>query len=207
MRSAPPTTRWCSCVKVDWQLGANHLLTIRDNYSTQEGENLTADYPNTGRSNNGLEENSFNSFVATLNSVISDTVFNEAYLQWSQEERPRSANNTTIPEAGIYPYLATWGQNQFLPNFLDEDRIQLIDNVTFYAGNHTLKFGANLDFVSFNDGFFRYGTGVYSYNEWEGRRRPGLPRRRHAVLVHPGLLRQRRRREVRQQLLRPLLPG
>lgn len=162
-------------VKFDWQLGANNLLTIRDNYSTQEGENLTADYSNTGLSNNGLEENSFNSLVLTLNSVISDTMFNEAYLQWAAEERPRTANNTTIPEASIYSYRATWGQQNFLPNFLDENRIQLIDNLTLYSGNHTFKFGANLDFVSFDDGFFRYGAGSYSYDEWEnGSRENGF---------------------------------
>ncbi len=155
-------------VKLDWQLGADNLLTIRDNYSTQEGKNLTSGYDNTGLSNNGLEENSFNSLVVSLNSVISDTIFNEAYFQWSVEERPRTANNTTIPEAGIYPYLASWGQNQFLPNFLDENRIQLIDNMTFYSGKHSFKVGVNLDFVNFDDGFFRYGTGSYSYNEWEG---------------------------------------
>jgi hypothetical protein len=155
-------------VKLDWQLGTDNLLTIRDNYSTQEGKNLTSSYDNTGRSNNGLEENSFNSLVLSLNSVISETIFNEAYFQWSVEERPRGANNTEIPEAGIYPYLASWGQNQFLPNFLDENRIQLIDNMTFYSGSHSFKVGVNLDFVSFDDGFFRYGAGSYSYNEWEG---------------------------------------
>jgi len=155
-------------VKLDWQLGTNNLLTIRDNYSTQEGINLTSGYDNTGLSNNGLEENSFNSLVLTLNSVLSDNVFNEAYVQWAVEERPRGANNTDLPEAGIYPYLAAWGQNQFLPNFLDENRVQLIDNLTFYKGNHTFKFGANLDFVNFDDGFFRYGGGSYSFNDWEG---------------------------------------
>ena len=155
-------------VKLDWQLGTNHLLTIRDNYSTQEGINLTSSFDSTGLSNNGFEENSFNSLVATLNSVLSDNVFNEAYVQWAVEERPRTANNTDIPEAGIFPFRATWGQGQFLPNFLDENRVQLIDNLTFYTGNHTFKFGANIDLVNFDDGFFRYGGGSYSYNEWEG---------------------------------------
>jgi outer membrane receptor protein involved in Fe transport len=155
-------------VKLDWQLGVNHLLTFRDNYSTQEGENLTSSYSNTGRSNNGLEENSFNSLVLTLNSVFKDNLVNEAYFQWAAEERPRGANTTEIPEAGIYPYLASWGQNNFLPNYLDEDRIQIIDNLTYYVNNHTMKFGVNLDFVTFDDGFFRYGGGSYSYNEWEG---------------------------------------
>ncbi len=154
-------------VKLDWQLSDNHLLTFRDNYSSQEGENLTSSYSNTGRSNNGLEENSFNSFVVSLNSVLSEDSFNELIVQYSAEERPRTANNTTLPETGIYGYKGTWGQNQFLPNFLDEDRIQIIDNYTYYVGDHTIKAGLNLDFVSFDDGFFRYGGGAYSYSEWD----------------------------------------
>ncbi len=153
--------------KVDWQVNDSNLVTLRDNWSDQEGVNLTSSYSNTGRSNNGLEENSFNSFNASLNSVLSDDMFNELIVQYAVEERPRSANNTTLPETGIYPYRATWGQNNFLPNYLDEDRLQIIDNFTYYMGDHTLKAGVNLDLVTFDDGFFRYQGGSYSYSTWE----------------------------------------
>ncbi len=154
-------------LKLDWQLSPNHLMTLRDNLSTQEGENLTSSYSNTGRSNNGFEENSFNSFVASLNSVFSENAFNELILQFSAEERPRTANNTDLPDTGIYSYRAAWGQNNFLPNSLDEDRFQIIDNFTYYLGEHTLKTGINFDFVSFQNVFFRYSAGQYSYSEWD----------------------------------------
>ncbi len=156
-------------VKFDWQLGNNHLLTLRDNYSTQEGLNLTNDFTSSGRSTNGLEENSFNSLVVTLNSVISENVFNEAIVQYSAEERPRTANVTSIPEAQIgFSFDAVFGQNNFLPNFLDENRIQLIDNLTYYLGDHSLKGGINFDFVTFDDGFFRFGGGANLYLDWDG---------------------------------------
>jgi len=156
-------------IKLDWQLGNNHLLTLRDNYSSQEGQNLTNSYYTSGRSTNGLEENSFNSLVLTANSVLSENMFNEAIIQYSAEERPRTANTTAIPEAQIgFSYDAVFGQNNFLPNFLDEDRIQIIDNITFYAGDHTLKGGINFDFVTFDDGFFRYGGGANLYLDWDG---------------------------------------
>ncbi len=152
-------------VKFDWQINNSNLLTVRDNFSTQEGINLTNDYDTTGRSGNGLEENSFNSFVATLNSVFSENAFNEVYVQYANEERPRTANNTTIPETVIgFSYDADFGQNQFLPNWLDEKRIQITDNFTYYAGKHTLKAGINIDMVEFDDGFFRYGDGFYNFS-------------------------------------------
>ncbi|MFV2073169.1 MAG: TonB-dependent receptor domain-containing protein [Thermoanaerobaculales bacterium] len=156
-------------VKFDWQVSNNHLLSLRDNWSSQEGVNLTNGYFSSGRSTNGLEENSFNSLVLTANSVLSENWFNEAIVQYSAEERPRTANTTAIPEAQIgFSYDAVFGQNNFLPNFLDENRIQLIDNLTYYAGDHTLKGGINFDFVTFDDGFFRYGGGANLYLDWDG---------------------------------------
>ena len=155
-------------VKFDWQLNNSNLLTVRDNLSTQEGINLTSDFFTSGRSTNGFEENSFNSFVATLNSVISTNSFNELIVQHSLEERPRTANNNTLPETQISLFFdAVYGQNQFLPNFLDEKRFQVIDNFTHYLGKHTLRAGLNLDLVSFDDGFPRYAAGSYLYSDWD----------------------------------------
>ncbi len=186
--------------KFDWQLSDNNLLTIRDNYSAQSGENLTSSYSNTGLSNNGLEENSFNSFVVSLNSVLSENAFNELILQYSAEERPRFANNMTLPETGIYPYLADWGQQDYLPNSLDEDRFQIIDNFTYYLGAHTLKAGIDIDMASFTNVFYRYQNGQYSYSAWDDffNDEPFYYRQSFSDL--------RRRDRLRRQLLR-LLPA
>ena len=154
-------------LKFDWQLGVNNLLTARYNYSDQEGINQTSSYTTDGLSTNGLEGNSFSSAVLTLNSVLSDRAFNEVFGQYAFEERPREANNTSIPGATIRWYRAVFGQNQFLPNFLDEKRFQLVDNFTYYAGNHTLKAGINFDWVNFDDGFCRYCSGYYEFWDWD----------------------------------------
>ena len=154
-------------IKLDWQLSGNHLMTFRDNYSTQQGDNLTYNSSDTGQSNNGSEENSFNSVVATLNSVVSDDAFNEAFVQYSLEERPREPNNTTLPETTIYSPRAYFGRQDFLPNWLDEERIQLVDNFSYYLGAHTLKAGINFDFTSYDNSYFRYAFGTYSYDDWD----------------------------------------
>jgi hypothetical protein len=154
-------------LKLDWQLGDDHLFTARYNYSDQEGENLTSSYSNTGLSNNGLEQNSFDSLVFTLNSVLSDNIFNEAFLQYAMEERPRAPNNDVLPETQIYGYRANFGHTQFHPSSLDEERWQLVDNLTVYSGNHTIKGGINFDLVSFNNYFPRYESGVYQFYNWD----------------------------------------
>jgi outer membrane receptor protein involved in Fe transport len=175
-------------LKFDWQVSNNHLMTIRNNYSTQEGENLTNDFTSSGWSTNGLEENSFNSFVVSLNSVLSQNAFNEAIVQYATEERPRSPNVTSIPETQIdFSFDATFGQNQFLPNFLDEKRFQIIDNFTYYAGKHTLKAGINIDMVDFDDGFFRYGDGYYRYGfGWDSFFEDNPDRYRQAFSAYDG---------------------
>jgi outer membrane receptor protein involved in Fe transport len=153
--------------KLDWQLGENHLLTARYNYSDQEGENLTSTFNDVGQSNNGLEQNSFDSVVFTLNSVLSDRAFNEAFVQYAAEERPRAPNDTTLPETQISGFRGTFGQTQFHPSGLDEERIQIVDNLTYYLGDHTLRAGINLDMVTFDNYFPRYASGVYQFSSWE----------------------------------------
>jgi outer membrane receptor protein involved in Fe transport len=154
-------------LKLDWQLGENHLFTGRYNYSDQEGVNLTSSFNDVGLSNNGLEANSFNSLVFTLNSVLSDSAFNEAFVQYATEERPRAPNNTSLPETQIRGFRGTFGNTQFHPSNLDEERWQLVDNLTYYAGNHTLKGGINFDLVTFDNYFPRYASGVYQFTTWD----------------------------------------
>ena len=155
-------------LKLDWQASINHLATFRWNYSKNDGDNLTNNYPTSGWSNNGHEENKFNSLVGNLNSVLGENMANEAILQYSKEERPRAANYTAIPEVRLGShYDATFGQNNFLPNYLTETKTQIVDNFTWFVGDHTLKAGINFNFVNFDDGFFRYGGGQYYYKSWD----------------------------------------
>ncbi len=154
-------------LKLDWQLGINHLLTFRHNNSNQEGENLALPYENVGQSNNGFEENSFSSTVLSLNSLLSDNSFNEAFVQYAFEERPRTPNTTDLPEGGIRSYRGSWGQLNYLPNYLDEETWQIVDNFTHYFGDHTLKAGINLNLIAFDNYYPRYMTGQYLWADWD----------------------------------------
>ena len=149
--------------RFDWAASDSHQFWLRSNWSSNEGENLTDTTFNTsGQSTNGFEENSFVSVVAALNSVMGSSSFNELIVQYSGEERPRAANNTEIPEINIDFFDAVIGQNQFLPNFLDEDKLQIQDNFsTFLGDKHTFKAGFDYTNVEFADGFCRYCSGSY----------------------------------------------
>jgi outer membrane receptor protein involved in Fe transport len=156
-------------IKADWQIVSNHLFAVRYNWHETEGLNglYSNPFPSTFRSLNSTEGNNFDSLVGNLNSVLSDNAFNEAIIQYSAERRPRTPNTTLIPETAIYGYRATFGQKSYLPNKLDEDRLQIIDNFTYYMGNHTLKAGINFDFVHYDNVFLYYGNGYYTFSDWD----------------------------------------
>jgi outer membrane receptor for ferrienterochelin and colicin len=154
-------------LKLDWQLGGNHLLSMRDNWSSYQGQNQTNTFDTSWLSTNGLEENTFNSLVGSLNSVLSAKTYNEVIFQFSNEDRPRGANNTTLPEIQIgNNFDATFGQNNFLPNNLEESRLQLTDNFTRQFNQHTLKSGFDVQRLEYKDLFFRFQAGQYIFNNW-----------------------------------------
>jgi len=154
-------------VKFDLQASPNHLVTLRNNYSKYTGENGTSSFQTDGLSTNGLEENEFNSVVGSVSSVFGGNSANELILQYANEERPRTANSTRIPETVISrSFDAVLGQNNFLPNNLEEARYQLLDNFTLFLGEHALKAGVDYSHVEYDDLFFRFQAGSYIFNTW-----------------------------------------
>ena len=151
-------------LKLSWSATDSVTVSVRDNYNKQAGDNLTngRTFPDSGVSNNGFETNFFNSLVANVSAVASASLFNELTLQSATEHRPRRPNSQTLPETVISNF-GRFGQNNFLPNNLDETRVQLADGVTFYAGKHTLKAGFDVAHVKYADEFFRYRFGVYNF--------------------------------------------
>ena len=151
-------------VKLSWNASDSITVSLRDNYNKQQGDNLTNGRPNPdyGISNNGLESNFFNSMVGNVNWVASSALFNELIGQAATEHRPFKANSQTLPETVIANF-GSFGQNNFLPNNLDETRLQLTDNVSFFLGNNTVKAGVDYAHVKYSDEFYRYRFGVYNF--------------------------------------------
>ncbi len=150
--------------KLSWNASDSVTVSLRDNYNKQQGDNLTngRTFPDDGLSNNGQESNFFNSLVGNLNWVVSPAVFNELIAQAATEHRPRNANSQTLPETVIANF-GRFGQNNFLPNNLDETRLQFTDNVSFFSGNNTVKAGVDYAHVKYSDEFYRYRLGVYNF--------------------------------------------
>src|SRR5262249_32341077 len=149
--------------KVDYNLSSSNQLNVRYNHSDYEGLNATsvgnALFPtvSSSLSNNGTEKDNTNTVVGQLNSTINTTLYNEMRVQYSREERPRLAN-AQQPTVSAFP--GTFGTVSFLPTTQHDWRFQVFNNLTWIAGNHTLKFGAEVNhtFADQTFGFNQFGA-------------------------------------------------
>lgn len=153
--------------KLDWGPATGQHFTLRYNNSDNEGLNLSDSYTSTGWSNNGTEADRFHTWAASLTSVLTENLANELIVQWSDEDRPREANTTDIPEVIIGNYDASFGQKNYLPNDTAERRLQVIDNLTWFAGAHLFRAGVDLSQSSYDNSFFRYAGGSYRFATWD----------------------------------------
>lgn len=157
--------------RLDWSINENHRATLRVNAQDWKSENGTTGFtssfaPTTGQTQQGLEKNSGLSWVVELNSVFGSNLVNEARIQRAIERRPRYANSTAAPEIVISNGFSA-GQNNFLPNGLDEFTWQIIDNLTFTKGDWTVKGGVDLQFFEFANTFYRYQNGAFSFGSYD----------------------------------------
>ena len=156
--------------RLDWTISENHRASLRVNAQDWKSENGTTSFsstfaPSTGQTSQGLEKNSGLSWVLELNSILGSNLINEARVQRAIERRPRFANTTAAPEFQINSGFNA-GQNNFLPNGLDEYSWQIIDNITWTKDDWTFKGGVDIQLFDFKNTFFRYQNGSFQFGNY-----------------------------------------
>ena len=153
--------------KVDVQLNKDNLLTLRHNYSRATQVNGTFDVPTWGASANGRETDNSNSFIGQLVSNFSSTFLNEFRFQWAQENRPRFYDGPDLPDTTIGTFDGSvsyrFGRPFFLPVPETDGRVQFTDNFTVIRGNHSIKFGADINRVTTSQTFIGFARGRYIF--------------------------------------------
>ena len=164
--------------KIDWRINDSHSLVFTYN-------RLRADSPagvqtpaivTRGVASFGDDIVNLDFTNVRLNSILSPTVLNEARFQYgrdneSQIPQPPAPGEPTTAPGGRAPSVSlsggvTFGTPNFLPRtaFPDETRYQFADTMTVNRGNHTLKFGFDINHVNdVLDNLFNV-NGAYSYN-------------------------------------------
>jgi outer membrane receptor protein involved in Fe transport len=172
--------------KIDWHITDNHTLTATYNQLRWESPaGIQTQATNTRAIDNfGDDFVEIDSLNLRLSSTLSPTLLNEARFQWgrdfeSQFSQPPAPGEPTTSVGGRSPQtFITNGFSFGIPEFLervafpDERRIQFADTVTYTAGNHTLKWGGDINLVEdilnnlrFSGGEFNY-TGANAINDF-----------------------------------------
>jgi outer membrane receptor protein involved in Fe transport len=163
--------------KIDWHITSNHTFTATYNH-------LNWDSPagiQTQATNTRARDNFGDDFVRArflnlrLSSTLSSNLVNEARFQYGQDNeyqnsQPPLPGEPTNSVGGRSPqtFIAngfTFGIPEFLERiaFPDERRTQFADTMTYTTGNHTLKFGADINYSKDIINNLRFSGGEFSY--------------------------------------------
>ena len=175
--------------KLDFNLSDRHQASLKYNYTWSQQVNGTFDVDSWGLSANGLEEDFSHAVNASLRSQLSNTVSNEFRFQYAREDRPRGYDGPLVPGAAAppQPAFAAIGGRPFpdiamdfadgfrigLPFFLPVDpgydtRVQLVDNLSFLAGDHLLKVGVEYNRTGVGQQFIGFANGLYKFASVDG---------------------------------------
>src|ERR1041385_4346106 len=163
--------------KIDWNINSNNQFTATYNRlrwkspaGVQTGATVTRD--RTGFGDDFVEVDSLNLRLA---STLSNTLINEFRFQWADELNAQFAQNPLPGQPttanGFSPQITltngiTIGKATSLDRLAlpDERRFQFADSLTYTTGNHTFKFGTDINRVRDIDDNLFTGAGSYTYS-------------------------------------------
>ncbi len=159
--------------RLDFQLGDNHRLVVRDNYAKNRADRgpFRASFFYGYTSQNQDFTNTTNSFVTQLFSTFGGVWSNELLLNFETvrdlrdpvTEYAQIAVDVDSDELGSNTLVV--GAEEFSQaNSLDQDIFQLTDNLSRSFGNHRMTFGANVEYFNFDNLFFPASIGIYEYD-------------------------------------------
>jgi hypothetical protein len=168
--------------KIDWRISDNHTFTASYNRLRWESPaGVQTQATNTrARDNFGDDFVEIDALNLKLASTLTPTLLNEFRYQYGRDNetqfsQPPLPGEPTNAPGGRSPQ--TFIQNGFsfgMPEFLeraafpDERRNQFADTVTMSHGNHTIKFGGDLNFVKDIINNLRFSGGEFSYTGANG---------------------------------------
>jgi len=165
--------------KIDWRVNDNNTFSASFNRLRWLSPNGVQTSSTTTRGRNSIGDDAVDVDWLTLrlSSTISPTLVNEARFQWGRDfERqqyagPFTGEPATAPKGAAPSIAITGGQTFGKPTFLDrtafpdERRWQYADTVTMTNGNHTIKFGGDINHVKDTDDNLFTEAGSYAYNQ------------------------------------------
>jgi outer membrane receptor protein involved in Fe transport len=132
--------------KFDWQISSENRLGFRYNGQRFKGSNLENSGSTSALEHTGNSNVTTNTYTVTLNTAFTPRFLNEFRAQVAYDKEPGFAN-TDNPEATVTQGGTTalvFGRNFFSPRATNEDKYQFVNNVSYFAGRHSLKGGVDI---------------------------------------------------------------
>lgn len=152
--------------RLDWNINKNNKLTLRHNYVDANREILRRNSTSSFAWENYtyLMQSTTNSTVFQLNSTLGNNLFNELILNYTTIRDKRTPTGDDFPAVYIRGLGFNAGSETYShKNQLDQDLIEVTDNFTIYAGNHTITLGTHNEFFQFYNVFMKRAYGDYSF--------------------------------------------
>jgi len=139
-------------IKLDHTFNQHETGFVRYFINDQRATNLSPlndgfDLP-SGFKNNAFRDQSV---VGDLVSVLSPSLVNEARVQYAHRffDFPVVSTQPHLEVSNVF----TMGVNRGNPDFYEEGRFEILDNITKTIGQHTLGFGGNFNHVNTTESF------------------------------------------------------
>ncbi|MFY9619576.1 MAG: carboxypeptidase-like regulatory domain-containing protein [Pyrinomonadaceae bacterium] len=157
--------------RFDHSINKDNQLSLRFGYNPSrisgiqdESQNQTLgqnDYSRTG-----IQDIQDTSFGASLSSVLPRQMVNELYFNFG---RRKASFDSQVPSiAHQIAGTGFIGSNPFSPVNRTETRFQIRDNLSWVVGNHTLKFGADFNWIDVDARFELNFPGLFNFSQQAG---------------------------------------
>ncbi len=127
-------------VRTDFNLPGGQSLMLRLSGDNRSSQDLNVAGTNTPETGFRLDERDVQ-LAASLNSILTAALLNEARLFVGTSAFDESANSS---RPGVDRPSGSFGGNNLNRQARNEDRVQLVDNLSWTRGPHSLKFGLDV---------------------------------------------------------------
>ncbi len=155
-------------IRGDHSINANNQLTLRFGYNPGSITGIQVESQNQSLGQNdfsrtGIQELKDYSFSAGLNSAIGTSMANEFRFSFGQRDTTFKSQNGEAVAFNISG-TAFIGRELFSPVDRTEKRFQFADNFNWVVGNHTFKFGGDINFVDIPQAVFELNfAGLFNF--------------------------------------------